>query len=142
MPAKATAFDNDLLLLIFNAVTIANLARDVAASPATSLYVALHTASPGVGGDQTTNEIAYTGYARVAVARTGAGWVVTSGSVSPAANIDFGTMTAGAGGTVTHVSVGTGVGDKMLYFGAISPTIPVTNGVTPRIAALSTITEA
>jgi hypothetical protein len=41
-----------------------------------SLYVSLHTADPGVAGDQTTNEVAYTSYARVAVARSEAGWTV------------------------------------------------------------------
>src|SRR5882762_5387367 len=35
-----------------------------------SLYLSLHTADPGVTGDQTTSEATYTSYARVAVART------------------------------------------------------------------------
>ena len=37
-------------------------------SVAGSLYVSLHTADPGVGGGQNTNEATYSGYARVAVA--------------------------------------------------------------------------
>lgn len=139
---KGSTFDNDLLKLIFNAVAIGNVADNTATSPATTLTVALHTADPGAGGNQSTNEISYTGYARVTVARTSGGWTVTGGSVSPAANIDFGTMTAGAGGTVTHVSVGTGTGNKMLYYGALAPTIVVANGVTPRISTSSAITEA
>lgn len=139
---KGSTFDNDLLKLIFQAAAIANIADNTGTSPATTLTVALHTADPGAGGDQSTNEISYTGYARVAVARASGGWTVTGASVSPAANIDFGTMTAGAGGTVTHVSVGTGTSNKMLYYGAITPTIVVTNGVTPRIGTASVITEA
>lgn len=39
-----------------------------------SFYVALHTSDPGEAGTQATNEIAYTSYARVAVARSAGGW--------------------------------------------------------------------
>jgi hypothetical protein len=139
--AKPTTFSNDILKLIFNAVAIANLANNASSAPATVLSVALHTADPGSGGDQTTNEIAYTGYSRVNVTRGSGGWTVSGASVSPAANIDFGVMTGGAGGTVTHVSVGTGTSDKMLYSGTLTPSIVVVNGVTPRVGTGSTITE-
>jgi hypothetical protein len=101
----------------------------------------LHTADPGEAGTQATSEIAYTGYARIAVARTTGGWAVTANSVSPVANIDFGEMTGGAGGTVTHFSVGTGVANKLLYSGTVTPNIVVANGVTPRLKTTSTITE-
>lgn len=141
--SKGNTFENDWLKLIFNATAIANIADNAAASPLTNLQVSLHTADPGETGDQTTSEIAYTGYARVAVARTTGGWTVTANSVSPVANIDFGAMTAGAGGTVTHFAVGTaasGAG-KVLYKGTVTPNIAVTNGVTPRITTASTITE-
>ena len=40
-----------------------------------NVYVSLHTADPA-GGDQTTSECTYTGYARVAVARSAAGWTI------------------------------------------------------------------
>jgi hypothetical protein len=139
--SKQNAFENDLLKLIFQAIAIADLADNDATSPATTLTVALHTADPGEAGDQTTNEISYTGYARVAVARSSGGWTVTANSVSPAANIDFGTMTAGAGGTVTHFSVGTGVSNKILYSGTVTPNIVVTNGVLPRLTTSTAITE-
>lgn len=141
--SKGNTFENDLLKLIFNATAIANMADNAATSPLTSLFVALHTADPGEAGDQTTSEIAYTGYARVGVARTTAGWTVTNNSVSPFANIDFGQMTAGVGGTVTNWSVGTaasGAG-KILYKGTVTPNIVVSNGVTPRLTTASAITE-
>ena len=64
-------------------LAIANLADNAASSPLTNLYVALHTADPGESGTQSTNEISYTSYARVAVARSSAGWTVT-GSRNPA----------------------------------------------------------
>jgi len=130
------------LELIFNGTAIANLADDAGTSPLTDLYLALHTADPGEAGNQETSECAYTSYARVAVARTSGGWTVTGNSVSPAANIDFPAATGGTE-TATHVSVGTaasGAG-KILYYGAITPNIAISNGVTPRIGAGSTITE-
>jgi hypothetical protein len=142
---KSTVFCNDVLALVFNATAIANIAQNNGTSPATSMVVALHTASPGVGGDQSTSEISYTGYARVSVARTTGGFPAPSGGViSPAANIDFGAMTAGAGGTVTHASIGhtpTTTANKQLMFGTVTPNISVTNGVTPRLTNTSTITE-
>lgn len=144
MAGKGATFTNDYLKLIFNGTAIANLADNAAASPLTSLYMALHTADPGSGGNQTTSEISYTGYARVAVARTSGGWTVTSSSVSPTAAVDFAEMTGGTGGTATHVSVGSassGTG-KILYSGALTPSISVTTGVIPRIKTTSTITES
>lgn len=142
MAGLATTFASDILKLIFQAVAIANLADNAAASPATNLYLSLHTGDPGVGGSQTTNEIGYTGYARVAILRTSGGWTVLSNVVNPVANVDFGEMTAGVGGTVTFAGVGTGSAGagKMLISGAVSPTIAVANGVTPRIKSTSTIT--
>lgn len=139
--SKSNVWENDILKLYFNAVAIAGLADNAASSPVTHLTVALHTADPGEGGNQTTNEIAYTGYARISVIRTAAGWTVAANSVSPAANIVFGLMTGGAGGTVTHASIGTGTGDKMDYKGPVAPTIPVTVGVTPQLLTGSTIVE-
>ena len=141
--SKGNTFENDLMLLIFNATAIANIADDAASSPLTNLQVSLHTGDPGETGDQTTSEIAYTGYARIAVARTSGGWTVTANSVSPVANIDFGQMTAGAGGTVTHFVVGaagSGAG-KILYSGTVTPNISVVNGVIPRLTTASAITE-
>lgn len=144
MAGKGATFTNDYLKLIFNGTPIANIADNAASSPLTNLYMALHTADPGSGGNQTTSEISYTGYARVAVVRTGSGWTVTNSSVSPTAAVDFGEMTGGTGGTATYVSVGTassGTG-KILYSGAVTPSISVTTGVIPRIKTTSTITES
>lgn len=141
---KPDIFENDLLKLIFNATAIANIADNAASSPLTNLYISLHVGAPTEEGDQTTNEVSYTGYARVAVARTSGGFTVTGSSVSPAANIDFGQMTAGTGGTVTHFGIGTAVSGagKLLYGGAISPNITVANGSIPRLTTASTVTEA
>lgn len=113
-------------------------------STAGSLYLALHTADPGEAGDQTTSEIAYTSYARVAQARATA-WTISSpggvGTATLAANTDFPAGTGGSG-TATHFSVGTdssGAG-KILFKGAITPNIVCGNGVTPRLTTGTTIT--
>ena len=141
--SKGNTFENDVLALIFNATAIANIADNAAASPLTNLSVALHTADPGEAGTQATSETAYTGYARVSVARTSGGWTVASGSVSPVANIDFGECTAAAGAAITHFSVGpTGGGaTKILYSGTVTPNITMAVGVIPRLKTTSTITE-
>lgn len=69
----------DILNLVFNNANAANIGDSTGlrgSSTAGSLYVSLHTADPGAGGNQTTNEAAYTSYARVAVARSSAGWTI------------------------------------------------------------------
>ena len=140
--SKGNTYENDLLKLIFNATAIANIADNAASSPLTSLYVSLHTADPGEAGDQTTNECAYTSYARVAVARSGAGFTVTNNSVSPAADVSFPAATGGSE-TATYFAIGTASSStgKLLYSGAISPTISISNGVTPKLTTASTVTE-
>jgi hypothetical protein len=143
--SKSDAFENALLELIFKNTNIANLGDATGVRGSTtagSLHISLHTADPGEAGAQNTSEVAYTSYARVAVARSGSGWVVTGNSVSPAANIDFPACTGGTA-TATHFGVGTlgsGAG-TLLYKGALSPTISISTGVTPRISTSSTITE-
>lgn len=135
-------FEADILGLIFNATAISGLADNASASPLTNLYVALHTADPGEGGNQATSEANYTGYSRVAVQRSGAGWTLAGQTISPTAVIEFGEMTAGTAGTATHATVGTaasGAG-KVIIRGALSPTIPFQVGTVPRIRANSTIT--
>ena len=80
--SKGNTFENDLLKLIFNGTAIGNIADNAGTGPLTNLYVALHTANPGEAGAQNTSECAYTGYARVAVARSGSGWTVTGNEAS------------------------------------------------------------
>ena len=140
--SKSNTFENQLLQLIFNGTAITGLAAN-SASPITQIWMALHTADPGEDGTQTTSEVAYTGYARVAVNRNTGGWVVTGNSVSPVAAVEFGEMTAGTTGTATWVTIGTsqtGVG-QVLYRGALTPAIAYAVGVIPRLKTTSTITE-
>jgi hypothetical protein len=141
--AKGSTWAGDILKLLFNATAVANIADNAATSPLTNLYVALHTADPGAGGSQTTSEITYVGYARVPVLRTSGGWVVTGASVSPQSTISFNPGTGGTG-TATFFSIGTvtsGAG-KILYSGAISPSIVCGAGITPQLTTASTVTES
>ena len=140
--SKTDNFENSLLLLIFNATAIADLAENDGTSPLTALFMSLHTATPGEAGDQTTNEAAYTSYARQSIARTSGGWTVTGNSCSPASDVTFPEATGGSE-TETFIGIGTLVSGAgvLYYFGAISPTIVVVTGVAPVIKSTSTITE-
>lgn len=140
---KGATFDNNFLKLIFNATPIANIADNAASSPLTSLYVSLHTADPTAAGNQTSNEVAYTSYARVAVARTSGGWTVTTNSVSPASTISFPACT-GSTATATYFGVGTASSSTgtLLYAGPVSPSISISTGVTPQLTTATAITES
>lgn len=58
----ANSAANDLMLLLFNNTTWAGIGDTtgiVGSTSAGSLYLSLHTSSPGEGGSQTTNEATY-----------------------------------------------------------------------------------
>lgn len=109
-----------------------------------NLYVSLHTSLP-TGSDQTSNESAYTSYARVAVSRDAAGWTVAAGQSQNTALVQFPKCTGGSS-VVTHIGIGTlsaGVG-QLLYVGTIADGgLTVSNNIVPTFNATSiTITEA
>lgn len=133
----------DYLSLLLNAAGIANIADNTATSPAANLYLSLHTASPGATGNQSTNEAAYTSYARLAISRSAGSpaWTVTGNQASPNLAQLFAQATGGAE-TETYMGIGmsaSGAG-KLLWFGTISPTIAVSNGVQPELTTATTIT--
>lgn len=143
--SKANTLENgfeDLLFLNTAFTGVGDAGGLLPSAAAGSLFVSLHTADPGETGDQTTSEATYTSYARVAVARSGAGWTRTANSISPAAAITFPAGTGGSG-TVTHFGVGTassGAG-KLLYSGTVTPNIVTGNGITPQLSTATAITE-
>lgn len=138
--SKGNTFENDLMLLIFNATAIANIADNAASGPLTSLYVSLHTADPGEAGSQTTSEATFGDYARVAVARSGSGWTVTGNSAENAALVQFPQCSSGSN-TITYVGVGTAASStgKLLYKGALSASLSVSSGIQPQFAAGSLV---
>ena len=151
--SKATLFEQDFLKLIFNGTPIPDLADNDATTPATSLYVSLHSSDPGEAGTQATNELnttQYAGYARVGVVRNNTNWPVTApggvGTVNPANDITFPPATVGSTGvTATHFAIGTsptvGAAGYLLYKGTVTPNISITNGVTPRLTTATKIEE-
>jgi hypothetical protein len=146
MAGKSDFLENAILALIFNATASATLFQNNVTSPLTNLYVSLHTADPTDSGLQNTNETAYTGYARIAVARTSGGWTVSGSNptqVAPVANIDFGQCSASPGGAITHFGIGVAASGatSLLYAGTVTPNIAVAVGVIPRLTTASTITE-
>lgn len=140
--AKSAYLDNAILALLFNGTSIVNLADNTVTAPLATLWLALHTADPTAAGTQASNEIAYTGYARVGVARTAGAWTVTGGAVGPVATISWPIGTAGSG-TATFFSIGvaTSGATAILYSGAITPAIICGAGVTPQLTTASAITE-
>jgi hypothetical protein len=135
--SKSNALENAILELIFKATTFADIAENDTTSPATSLYVTLHTADPGEAGTQATNETNYGSYDRVAVARSGSGWTVTGNTVTNAALVQFPQCTSGTA-TITHVGVGLGAtaasATVLLYKGALSSSLSVSSGIQPQFA--------
>ncbi len=132
----SNAAETDLLELLFTNLAWPNIGDAGGLQPSVApgdLYISLHTADPGETGDQTTSEAAYTGYARIAVARSGAGFTVAGANVSNAAAVTFGEKTAGGDETITHFGIGTaasGVGN-LLMSGALTASLLVSNGITP-----------
>lgn len=133
-----TAFGGALLSHYFENAAHANVGDASGLQPAAaagSLYISLHTSSPGVGGSQATNEAAYTNYARVAVARSASGWTVSGLNISNDAAITFPTCGV-TGSTVTHFGIGSaasGAGN-LFFFGALSVSKAIANGDTPSFA--------
>lgn len=133
--------ENDLLLLLFNNTNWANVGDATGlrgSTTAGSFYISLHTADPGETGNQTTNETAYTNYARQAVARSSGGWTVSGTAPTQAANaaaINF-PQCGASGATITHFIVGrdsSSTGES-IYYGALASSLAVSSGITPSFA--------
>lgn len=132
------------LKLVFQAVNWANIADNTATSPLTNLYVSLHTADPTASGNQQSSEAAYTGYLRVAVARTSSGWSISGETITNVGTITFPASTSGPE-SETFVGVGTassGAG-VLLWAGPLTSTLVINSGITPSFAASAlSITES
>ena len=135
----SNTFETALLNLIFNNSALANLGDatgPIGSTAAGSLYISLHSADVGEAGNQSTTELAYTGYARIPVARSSAGWTVSGPTVTNTAQIQFGICTAGAA-SATNFAIGygaTGSGTVVLK-GALSSPLSISTGITPLFAA-------
>ncbi len=137
--SATNAFETALLTLYFNNTDHANVGDAAGlqnSAAAGSFYVSLHTGDPGETGTQTTSEATYGSYARVAVARSGAGWTVSGSSVSNTSAIAFPAATSGSN-TITHFGIGSdssGAGN-LFFKGALSASLVVSTGITPSFAS-------
>ena len=126
----------DLLFLNIDWANIGDAAGLQNSAVAGSFYISLHTADPGEAGNQSTNEVAYTSYARVAVARTAGGWTRTVSSVANTALVQFPQATGGSA-VATHFGIGTdlsGAGNLLLK-GSLNASLSISNGIQPQFAA-------
>ena len=98
-------------------------------------YVSLHTASPGAGGSQTTNEATFGSYARVAVTAATGFSAAAAGATANTGLIQFPECTSGSN-TVTYVAIGTassGAG-QLIYFGALTSSRDISTGIQAQFA--------
>lgn len=134
--AKANTTRNDFVKFIAHGTAMP--------SYGSTLYFHFHTADPGLAGTSSTNEAAYTGYARVANSRDSAGFTICDPDGTPNANgtafknnaeITFPECTGVPDDEVeTHVTLCTNSG-QILYKATLTASIRVNNQDTPRIPA-------
>ncbi len=135
-------FEDDLLDLLLTNVAAPNVGDAGGLQPSTaagSWYVSLHTNAGAVADTHTSQaqfEAGYTGYARQAVARSGAGWTVAGGTGDNDSAI---TYPAATGGSETEDQFGmgsavSGAGNLQIY-GSLTSTLAVSSGITPEFAA-------
>lgn len=132
------AAETALLNLIFTNTDWANVGDAAGlqnSAAAGSFYISLHTADPGETGTQATSEATYTSYARVAVARSGAGWTVSAANASNTAAVNFPACTGGTN-SITHFGIGSDLttAGNLFFKGALSATLAVSSGITPSFA--------
>jgi hypothetical protein len=137
--SMTNAAEADLLDLIFLNVDFAHIGNTGGlrgSTAAGSFYISLHTADPGESGNQNTNEASYTGYARVAVARSGSGFTLTTSTISNTALVQFAQCTGGSN-TLTHFGIGTDLAGSgnLIFKGALTSSLSVSNGIQPQFAA-------
>jgi nucleoside phosphorylase len=126
----------DLLFLNIDWANIGDAGGLQNSAAAGSFYISLHTANPDETGTQTTNEVAYTSYARVAVARSAGGWTRVGSAVTNTALVQFPQCT-GSSATATHFGIGTdasGAGNLILK-GALTSPLAISTGIQPQFAA-------
>ena len=143
--SKTTAFETDFLELLFNNITVAGIGSDGLRGSTTAgdLHVALFTADPTETGSA-ANECTYTGYGRVAVARTSGGWTISGDTASNTAAVTFGECTVGTE-TASHFAIcksTTETTADMLLYGGLDSSLAISPGIIPEfIAGAIDVTE-
>jgi len=132
--------ETDLLGLIMTNVDAANIgdAGGLQNSAAAGVFWISLTVSPGhtEAGDQTTNETAYTNYARQDEARDTTQWTVTNDTADNDNAVGFPTCGA-SGATLFGFGLGSAsaAAGNLFLIGDLTATLAVSSGVTPSFAA-------
>jgi hypothetical protein len=135
--SKSNATENDWVKFVAQGTALP--------SYGSNLQVNLHTADPGESGTATTSAATYTGYAAVSVSRDASGWTICDGTnpygantagpaFKNAAEVTFPECTGGTN-TITHASVSVVATGQILYKGALTASLSVSNLITPRFPA-------
>lgn len=131
--SKSNLHETAYLKLVFQNVAAANIGDASGLQPsatAGSLYVALYTTDPTDA--DTGTEATYISYARVAVARSVAGWTVTGNTAKNAVAITFPTS-GGTDNTITHFGVRTAItGGDLVGSGALTSSLLIENTDIPK----------
>lgn len=149
MAGISTQLQSAVLSIIFGGTT--SPITSIATTTTTQIWVALHTADPGNGGNQGTSEVAYTNYQRIATQRSTnvVGWQISGASptsVFPSSAITFAQCTTASAVVVTNWSVGTtsstgsGATLNMYFTGTVTPNISLGANVTPSLTTGSACT--
>jgi hypothetical protein len=125
MGEKTTQFATDLLKLLLANVAVAAIGDAGGLQPSAvpgHLYLSLHSADPGEGGNQTSSEVSYSGYGRIAIARVASEWTFGNGQAVNTGRLEFGLCASGSV-TVTHAAVGTAASGpgRVLYRVPLEP---------------------
>lgn len=123
--SKSNTTENDILKMVLQGT-------DPSWRAGATQYLNLFTSDPGEAGTAVTNEATYTSYARVAITKATA-WTDNGSSFSNAALVQFPKCTGGTN-DITHfgvVTTASGAG-QLLYSGALSSTLSVSNNIQPQ----------
>lgn len=131
-------FESGILRLIFENTTFAGIGDGtglVGSGTPGVFYISLSTGTLDDTHLQNQTETTYTSYARVSVARSTAGWTISSDTADNDAAITFVEGTGGSG-TVTDFGIGDGSSGAtaMHFYGALDSSLVVGVGVQPEFA--------
>jgi len=131
--SKSNLHETAYLKLVFQNIAAANIGDSGGLQPSStagSLYVALYSDDPTDA--DTGTEIVYTRYARIAVARSVAGFTVSGNEVTNAAILIFPTSTGGSD-TATHFAIRTAItGGDLIGSGALSGSLVIATSDIPK----------
>lgn len=129
--SKSNATEQDYMNFVLNGVAMPNYGAN--------LSLALHTADPGEGGDQSTFETTYPNYARITIVRdnTGNGFQTTGNPRYNTNLLQFNPANAVTSETLNYISLGLvgGGATQILYSGALTTPLTMSNLVQPQILA-------